>query len=73
MDRINFNDQRVIVLLEKSEESYNAQRDCINAIDISSLSKESLGEAKLNYHKCMNDKGIPIDNFSYKHTRSYNF
>ncbi len=73
MDRINFDDQRIKVLLEKSEESFIAQKECINIIDVSSLSKESLGEAKLNYHKCMNEKGFGNDNFTYKHTRSYNF
>ena len=72
MDRINFQDERVISLLAKAEEKSSAQRDCINSIDLSAVTNENLGENKFLYDKCMLEKGYGRDNFTSKNTYTYN-
>ncbi len=71
MDRINFQDERVISLMAKLEEKSLAQKDCISSIDLSSVTNENLGENKYLYDKCMLDKGFGRDNFTSKNTNTY--
>ena len=68
MEHIDYNNEKVINVIKKAELKGEAQRNCINDIDLSSIDKKNLGEAKYNYNKCMKESGYEINDYSTKHT-----
>lgn len=59
MENINYADERIINILNKAESKSAAQRECLEQIDLGSITNSNLGESKYFYHKCMNEKGFP--------------
>lgn len=69
MNNLNYNDPRVSAVLDNSEEKRKALKQCLDAIDVSSLEKDSIYEAKYNYDKCITNAGYS-KNTVYSHIQN---
>lgn len=69
---IEYSKERVQRVIEKSNIRGNESFNCMNEFDLSLVNKRNIGEYKMKYLMCMEEKGFANSNHTFKQINSYN-